>query len=236
MRLVLFDIDGTLIHVNRGGRAALAAALTELFGTAGPIESYSMAGKTDSRIVRDLLGAAGFSPAQIEARLESVYEEMAWRAPAIFRRHNMLPCPGVPALLSALQQRSDVLLGLLTGNNRITAPLKLQAAGIDPALFTLGAFGCDQADRNRLPEIAMERARALIGEPISPRDTVIVGDTPADIICGRSSGAVTVAVASGGYSSETLASYHPDVLLTSLLDTPAVVAIVTQDAAVEANI
>lgn len=236
MHLVLFDIDGTLIHVNRAGRLVLAAALTELFGTAGPIESYGMAGKTDALIIRDLLGAAGFSPAEINGRLEAVYEEMAWRAPAIFRRHNMVPCPGVPALLAALQERPDVLLGLLTGNNRLTAPLKLQAAGIDPALFSLGAYGCDHTDRNRLPSIALERVRALIGEPVRPADMVVIGDTPADVICGRASGALSVAVASGRHSAETLASYHPDVLLNSLADTAAVVATVTGREVVRADV
>lgn len=236
MRLVLFDIDGTLIHINHAGRTVLAAALTELFGTAGPIDSYVMAGKNDSLIIRDLLGAAGFSPAEINARLEDVYEEMAWRAPAIFRRYNMTPCPGVPALLAALQERSDVLLGLLTGNNRLTAPLKLQAAGLDAALFSLGAYGCDHADRNRLPAIALERARTLIGEPIQPVDTVVVGDTPADIICGRASGALSVAVATGAHSAETLSAYHPDVLLDSLLDTAAVVAIVADRKVVRAGV
>jgi len=235
MRLILFDIDGTLIHITRGGRAVLAAALTELFGTAGPIESYSMAGKNDALIIRDLLGAAGIPPAEIAARLDDIYEEMGWRAPAIFRRHEMRPCPGVPALLAALQERSDVLLGLLTGNNRVTAPLKLQAAGIDPDIFSLAAYGCDQADRNRLPAIAMERARALIGEPIQPTDTVVVGDTPADIICGRSAGALSVAVATGLHSRETLAGFHPDVLLDSLLDTDAVLRILTTGVVVSAG-
>lgn len=236
MRLVLFDIDGTLIHIDGGGRAVLAAALVELFGTAGPIDSYAMGGKNDALIIRDLLGAAGFSAADIEARLEDVYEEMGWRAPAVFRRHAMRPCPGVPALLAALQGRSDVLLGLLTGNNRVTAPLKLQAAGIDPALFSVGAYGCDHADRNRLPAIALERARSLIGEPIQPADTVVVGDTPADIICGRAGGALSVAVATGLHSAETLADFHPDVLLESLLDTDAVLRTLAEGVSVGAGI
>jgi phosphoglycolate phosphatase-like HAD superfamily hydrolase len=225
MRLVLFDIDGTLIHPNGAGRIVLAAALTELFGTAGPIESYSMAGKTDALIVHDLLGAAGFPEAEISNGLEDVYEEMAWRAPAVFRRHNLLPCPGVPALLAELSRRHDVLLGLLTGNNRVIAPLKLQAAGIDPAIFTLGVYGCDHRDRNCMPAIARERGRDLIGEPLSPKDMVVVGDTPADIICGRTSGALSVAVATGRHSAATLAAYHPHVLLANLADTVSVVSL-----------
>jgi phosphoglycolate phosphatase len=225
MHLILFDIDGTLIRINRAGRTVLAAALETVFGTAGPIETYSMAGKTDALMIHDLLGAAGFSRPQIEKQIEAVYEEMAWHAPATFSRFDMRPCAGVPELLATLQPRADVLLGLLTGNNRHTAPLKLSAAGIDPALFPVGAFGCDHRDRIRLTALAVARAQELIGDAITPEQTIVVGDTTADIICARDIGARAVAVATGGYSEATLASYHPDVLLNDLRDTGHVLSI-----------
>jgi phosphoglycolate phosphatase len=225
MRLILFDIDGTLIRINRAGRKTLQQALENVFGTAGPIDSYSMAGKTDALMVYDLLGAAGFAPAEIESRLEAVYEEMAWLAPATFARFDMRPCSGVAALLARLQTRTDVLLGLLTGNNRHTAPLKLAAAGIDPLLFPVGAYGCDARDRNRLPGVALARAQQLIGDVFSPAETIVVGDTPADIVCARSAGATALAVATGGYSEERLAAFDPDILLPDLLDTERVLAL-----------
>jgi phosphoglycolate phosphatase len=225
MHLILFDVDGTLIRINRAGRSTLADALEHVFGTTGPIDAYSMAGKTDALMIHDLLGAAGLSPSQIEKQIEAVYEEMAWQAPATFSRFDMRPCAGVPELLAALQPRAEVLLGLLTGNNRHTAPLKLSAAGIDPALFPVGAYGCDHRDRNRLPALAVARAQDLIGDVFTPEETIIVGDTPADIICARTIGARAIAVATGGYSEATLASYHPDVLLHDLRDTEHVLSL-----------
>ncbi|MDT8306361.1 MAG: haloacid dehalogenase-like hydrolase [Anaerolineae bacterium] len=222
MQLILFDIDGTLIALSRAGRTVLAGALRTVFGTAGPIDNYSMAGKTDALMIHDLMGAAGFAAATIETRLEEVFEEMAWQAPAVFARFEMRPCGGVPELLEALRRQNDVLLGLLTGNNRRIAGLKLQAAGLDPLLFPVGAFGCDHRDRNRLPGIALARAQALMGEAFVPEETVVVGDTPADIVCARSSGARAIAVATGGYSAATLATYDPDLLLYDLADTDSV--------------
>ncbi len=222
MRLILFDIDGTLIRISRAGRTTLAQALVNVFGTAGPIDSYAMAGKTDALIIHDLLGAAGFTAADIESRLESVYEEMAWLAPASFARFDMRPCGGVPELLARLQTRTDLLLGLLTGNNRHTAPLKLAAAGIDPLLFPVGAYGCDARERNRLPGVALARAQQLIGDVFSAAETVVIGDTPADIVCARAAGATAIAVATGGCSEERLAAFEPDVLLPDLRDTERV--------------
>ncbi len=133
-----------------------------------------------------------------------------------------MACPGVVGLLSALRDRADVLLGLLTGNSEPTAPLKLQEAGIDPAQFVVGAYGSEDLDRNRLPEIAMQRANELTGLTMTGDNSVIIGDTPADILCARAGKATAVAVASGWHSAKSLARYHPDVLLEDLCDTRTV--------------
>lgn len=222
MKLVLFDIDGTLIHSNRAGRLAMAAALETHFGTAGPIDNYHMSGKTDARIITDLLTAAGVAPRKIETGLVHVYELMAEKAPAIYAQNGIAICEGVLPLLAELRRRPNVVMGLLTGNAAITAPLKLAAAGIDPAQFVVGAYGSDDLDRNCLPDLAMERARELTGRVFTGHNTVVVGDTPADILCARAGKATAVAVASGWHSADTLAQYGPDVLLESLLDTPTV--------------
>ena len=159
MKLLLFDIDGTLIRSHGAGRETLSFALTELFGTAGPIDSYKMSGKTDPRIITDLLVAAGFDQAEITPKLPEVYQLMAEHGRTIFPERDMQPCPGVLPLLETLGQKSGVLLGLVTGNVDQTAPLKLTAAGIDPDQFRLGSYGSDSLDRNQLPGIAM----SLIG-------------------------------------------------------------------------
>ncbi|MCP4423052.1 MAG: HAD hydrolase-like protein [Chloroflexi bacterium] len=219
MKLLLFDIDGTLIRSHGAGREMLAAALTELFGTAGPIDSYKMSGKIDYRIITDLLTAAGIAAAEIEAKLTDVYRLMTEKARLIFPANEMSACPGVEPLLAALNQREDALLGLMTGNIRETAPLKLRAARIDPAQFRLGVYGSEAQTRNQLPAIAMQRATDLMGRPFNGTNTVVIGDTPADILCARAGKATVVAVASGWHSSQTLTRYQPDFLLENLSDT-----------------
>ncbi|MFW5942310.1 MAG: HAD family hydrolase [Chloroflexota bacterium] len=225
MRLILFDIDGTLIRSNRAGRATLTYALESLFGTAGPIDSYQMAGKTDPLIITELLQAAGHDVRSVEEQLEQVYELMAERGQILFPQKGIRPCPGVPELLQALQQRDGVVLGLVTGNNHLTAPLKLSAAGIDPGIFAAGAYGSDDSDRNLLPALAMRRAGERIGYRFSGNSTVVIGDTPADILCANASQATAVAVATGSHAANTLAQYNPDYVLDNMMDTKTVLEI-----------
>jgi len=227
MKLLLFDIDGTLIRSNGAGRATLVATLEDMFGTAGPIDNYPMNGKTDPRIITDLLTAVGIPQAQVEEKLPAVYHLMAHKAAVIFPTKKMNACAGVPELLSALQQQEGVMLGLLTGNAAITAPLKLLYAGLDAAVFSIGAYGSDHFDRNQLPAIAMRRATELTGYPFTGMDTVIIGDTPADILCARAGQATAVAVASGWHSAATLAQYNPDHLFENLTNTAEVLRILT---------
>lgn len=219
MKLLLFDIDGTLIRSHGAGRETIALALTEIFGTAGPINNYKMSGKTDPRIITDLLLAAGFNDGEITSKLPDVYRLMAENGRAIFPQRDMQPCLGVLPLLEALRQRPDVVLGLVTGNIAETAPLKLAAAGIDPTQFRLGAYGSDSLDRNQLPAIAMQRAADLTGHLYDGNNTVVIGDTPADILCARAGRATAVAIASGWHAAHTLARYQPDHLLENLNDT-----------------
>jgi len=225
MKLLLFDIDGTLIRSHSAGRTALRQALQELFGTAGPIDSYRMGGKTDLRIVTDLLTAVGFSAEQIAAQMPATFAKLVERAHEVFPEQDIVPCPGVLSLLECLNRRQDVLLGLLTGNIESTAPLKLRAAGIDPPQFRVGAFGSEALDRNQLPDIAMNRANQLTDFPFAGNNTVIIGDTPADILCARAGKATAVAVASGWHSVSTLARYQPDHLFENLADTATVMSV-----------
>lgn len=221
-KLLLFDIDGTLIRSNGAGRLTLAYALEKRFGTAGPLESYNMSGKTDPRIIMDLLTAVGIPAKEIKNSLPAIYELMAEHGQDIFAEKEMTACVGVPELLFQLNAREDVLLGLLTGNAQLTAPLKLAAAGIDPLQFKVGAYGSDALDRNDLPAIGMFRANQLTGEAFDGSNTIIIGDTPADILCARAGKATAVAVASGWHASHTLAEYRPDHLFENLGDTRSV--------------
>ncbi len=229
MKLLLFDIDGTLIRSHGAGRETLRSALQEIFGTAGPLDEYKFSGKTDSRIIFDLMTAAGFEQQKIERQLPAIYELMAQKGQEIFPQSDMSVCVGVPDLLSILQRNEDVVLGLLTGNAQLTAPLKLAAAGIDPVPFVVGAYGSDAFDRNELPQLGMERAQRLTGVPFNGKNTVIIGDTPADIRCARSGRATAVAVATGWHAEATLETYKPDYLLPNLGDTEQVLEILLKE-------
>ena len=200
-------------------------ALEDQFGTAGPVDEYSMAGKTDPLIITELMASAGIAAAAVEEKLEMVYALMAERGRIIFPTREIRPCVGVEALLRQLREEPEFLVGLVTGNIAPTAPLKLAAAGIDPSQFQVGAYGSDEKDRNLLPALAMRRATELTGHAIGGNNTIVIGDTPADILCARSGNARSLAVATGGHSLETLARYGPDHLLPNLADTETVMHI-----------
>ena len=216
-RLVLFDIDGTLIST--GGRAgnALGRALERTFGRPVPSATYRYAGKTDPQIVFEMMALVGFDRASVapllglalERYVDALREELT---PGIVR-----VLPGVEALLGRLAPRTDVRLGLLTGNVAAGAAVKLGAAGLD-GYFTVGAFGSDDEDRNRLVPVARERAEAHWNEAFPAGLTVVVGDAEADIVCARAGGARAVAVASGGSPRERLAALAPDALFDSLAE------------------
>ncbi len=216
MRLILFDIDGTLINSSRVGRAALGRAMQAVYGTAGALESFEFAGKTDRRIVRELLLAEGWNGPAIEARLAELDEHMNAAGQELFTPRTIWSCPGVPALLDALDGRDDVTLALLTGNIRHTVALKLSAADIDPARFVAGAYGSDSLNRDDLFAIALDRTEKATGRRFAGADVVIVGDTPADVRCARAGGARAVAVATGPYPAERLAGCEPDHLFADL--------------------
>jgi phosphoglycolate phosphatase-like HAD superfamily hydrolase len=132
-------------------------------------------------------------------------------------------CAGVMEVLTALEPRPDVTLGLLTGNLERGATLKLAAVGIDIARFRVNAFGSDEEHRARLPAVAQRRARELLGLDVRGDRVVIIGDTPADITCGQEIGARAIAVATGRYSLEALAAHAPAAVFADLADTDAVV-------------
>jgi phosphoglycolate phosphatase len=132
------------------------------------------------------------------------------------------PLAGVPEILDALEARDDVVLGLLTGNIAPGARIKLSAAGIDPDRFRVNAFGSDHERRPELPGIAQRRASEVLGLSIAGDRLVVIGDTPADIECGRSLGARSIGVASGHYTVEQLLTHNPYAALPSLVDTQQV--------------
>ena len=226
MRLILFDIDGTLLLTDGAGRRAIERALVDVAGTAGPITDYRFDGKTDPQIVRDLLVLAGHPAATSEAQVRAVCDHYVGHLSDELAKPTQTTrvMVGVRALLDALEPvETDgrAMVGLLTGNVERGAALKLRSAGIDPARFRVGAYGSDGAHRPDLPAIAQRRA-ADLGATIAGSDVVIIGDTPDDVRCGRPIGARTVAVATGWFDVAALSAAGATHVFADLSDTARV--------------
>jgi len=224
VKLVLFDVDGTLLSASGAGRRSLDRAMRDVYGTSGPIDSYDFRGGTDPQIIRDLLGRAGLDEAAIAAGETAVYRRYAELLEAeIGDGRGVTLYPGVRELVETLAARDDVIVGLLTGNIEPGARIKIRPTGLWP-LFRLGAFGSDHADRNCLPGVAAGRAEELMGRAFLGPDTVIIGDTPRDIGCARAFGAMAIAVATGWHSLEDLAVHRPDHAFTDFSDQGSAIA------------
>lgn len=224
MRLVLFDIDGTILLTAGAGRRAILAAITEEVGHVGFIQEVRFDGKTDPQIVTELLEAAGHPGPHRSERVEA----LCFRYVDLLQHELRQPSntttvmPGVHPLLDRLEREEGVVLGLLTGNVAQGAALKLQAAGLDPARFRVGAYGSDSAHRPDLPAIAARRAEPYFGRLPTGPEVVIIGDTPADIACGTGIDARAVAVATGAYTVADLRACGPHAAFENLSDTDRV--------------
>jgi phosphoglycolate phosphatase len=223
-KLVLFDIDGTILLTSGAGRRAIVAAIGEEVGDTGGLGRVRFDGKTDPQIVTELFEAAGQprppTPDQVEAICRRYVELLADELERPTARTTLMP--GVQPLLDQLDREDGVVLGLLTGNVAQGAALKLRSAGIDPSRFRVGAYGSDSAHRPDLPPIATRRAVQYFGREPSGDEVVIVGDTPADIACGQCISARAVAVATGGYTVADLQACRPHAVFENLSDTDRV--------------
>ena len=216
-RLLLFDIDGTLLSSGRGGLQAFVTALTEVFGTAGDIGSYRFEGKLDPLIVMELMRGAGFDDADIERRrpdalsryLELLEVHLAATAPTLK--------PGARELVETAAGSPRATVALLTGNVQRGARIKLGSAGLWHH-FRFGAFGDDGPRRVDLGPVALERASAHTGRAYSGRECVVIGDARADVECGKAIGARVVAVATGRTSREELLEAGADEALADFSD------------------
>lgn len=219
MRLLLFDLDGTLLVTHGLGRRVVAGVLTDLLGR--PVDPYgaSFSGKTDPQIFRELLVRESATGADVDDLDSTVRKALARYSRAMaerLRTAEVTALPGARALVDRLAARDDVVLGLLTGNLQPLAYAKLRAAGFPDGLFApgLGAFGDDDEDRDCLGPHALRRAGALAGRPFAGAEAVVIGDTPRDIACARAMGAAVVGVATGAYTRDDLA--EADLVLDSL--------------------
>ena len=218
MKLVLFDVDGTILSAQGAGRRALSRALEQVYGTAGALAGYDFRGRTDLSIVFELMCGAGLGADAVRAAMGDCFEAYA-RAltEEIGDGARVRVLPGVADLVRRLAVTPSVVLGLVTGNIEQGARIKLMPTGLWPH-FRTGAYGSDHADRRQLPSLAARRAHALTGHAYRREDVLVLGDTPAAVDCARAFGAVAVAVATGQHSREELAAERPDLLFNSFAD------------------
>jgi phosphoglycolate phosphatase-like HAD superfamily hydrolase len=221
-RLVLFDVDGTLLSAGRAARESVLAALEEIYGWKGSAERHDFSGKTDPQIVRELVSET-VGPERCEEALDRALarylEELARR----LEKAPVVPKPGIPELLERLASDPRAHLGLLTGNLERGARMKLEPPGFN-RYFPFGAFGSDSPDRYELPAVAIDRARRHSGREFVGKSVVIIGDSVHDVACGRSLGVRAIAVATGPTPADRLAAESPDALFASFEDVDAAVA------------
>jgi phosphoglycolate phosphatase-like HAD superfamily hydrolase len=231
-KLVLFDIDGTLVLTGGAGVRAIGRACADLIPGADGLSGVPVAGRTDRSILADVAARAGLTLDEpLLARLRDKYVanlreeiERPGHTPtdAYLGRHAGIKAvmPGIRELLDVLHQRDDVFLALLTGNFEAGARIKLEHFDLW-RYFRCGAYGDDAADRNALVPFAVERARHCGLPPLNPENILVVGDTPHDISCARASDAVPVAVATGGFTADELRAAGADIVFENLSDTQA---------------
>jgi phosphoglycolate phosphatase-like HAD superfamily hydrolase len=221
-RILLFDIDGTLIRAVRRPeyRYLMRDMLTEIFGTYGRIGEVDFGGRTDLSIYREALESEGISMELIHERLPLVEAKMVEILEGLAATGEVFRlCTGVLELLESLAEDERFFTSLLTGNVERLAEAKLRTVNIHHYFQGRGAFGSDAENRDHLPEIAAQRMRQLFRKDIEPERFIIIGDTPRDISCARYFGAKVVAVATGAHSLDELQKHSPDALLADMRDT-----------------
>jgi len=227
MKLVLFDIDGTLLTDRGASREAFGDALQRVYDYDGDLARYDFSGRTDPQIAHMVLGDAGIAPEVIEAKFPELWELYLAGLAHNATTDRVLVMPGMRELVAALHVHDDVLLALLTGNIESGARLKLGGAQLNE-YFSFGAFGSDSADRTQLPPIAIRRANQQHGLHFNGADVVIIGDSIYDVRCGVPYDATTIAVASGKTPAHVLRAENPRYFFDDASDFKAVMAAILE--------
>jgi phosphoglycolate phosphatase-like HAD superfamily hydrolase len=216
--LILFDIDGTLLHSLSAGIHAMSAAIRELHGAEADFARVEVHGRLDTLIWRDLGRIHGFATDDAaHARFKECYSGHLERRLA--ERNTVEAMPGAHELVDAVRAIEGVTSGLLTGNYERTGRLKVRHAGIDPDHFVVNAWGDDGPDRRSLVPVAMGRYRDRHGRAVDARDVTIIGDTPHDVDCAHAAGARVIAVATGKFGIDALREAGADLAVADLRDT-----------------
>jgi phosphoglycolate phosphatase len=218
-RLLLFDIDGTILTSGGAGEQALRESLKQGFQIEDDLATIEIAGRTDSGIARAIFARHQIevNPGNLAIFLDGYLHHLA--AQMLVREGRLLP--GILPLLGELRKRSNLHLGLLTGNLEQGARIKLTHFGVWE-FFEFGAFADDHHDRNELGPFARRRARERKGIEFEPQNIDVIGDTPHDVACGRAIGARTIGIATGNYTAQALRDCGADFVFDDLSDTARV--------------
>jgi len=229
LRVLLWDIDGTLVRSARAGafKDYTVPVLESVFGTAGRLREMTVSGMTDWQIVLEALSPEGFTSEQVRERVLELRERYVAELERVSSLEHEEPLfqllPGVREVLEAARAHPRYVSALLTGNVEPAARLKMRLVGLSEFFTLRGAFGDDSHDRRDLPAVALRRVSRRLGTKLVPSQLIVIGDTPNDIACARHFGARAVGVGTGRVNSvETLRPHNPDVLLPDLSDTEAV--------------
>ncbi len=228
-KLVLFDIDGTILLSGGAGRRALVRGMATAGAAPDACGKIRFDGKTDPQIIVELLREAGHEWSGQQEMIETLSDQYLDLLESELTAKDALPptlMPGVTPLLDALHQDERATLGLVTGNLARGAALKLRSVGLDPERFVIGAFGSDSPHRPDLPAIAADRAKSLFGHAPSGHDVVIIGDTPADVTCGQAIGARAIGVATGSYSADDLRDAGAYLVVDDLIETRRILDVI----------
>lgn len=213
MKVIFFDIDGTLIKTGGAGQDAMMAAIMEEFKLEGLSGQVPVSGRSDRAITRDLFLEHGIEDS--DANWQRFISAYVSGLKANLPHRNGRVLPGVTDLLEQLVQRTDVALGILTGNIRSSARVKLEYFGLDQH-FLFGGYGDDHPDRNDIARDAMVAAHRHLDGKFDPDGVWVIGDTPNDVRCARAIQARVLAVATGLHDAKELEACHPDLLLDDL--------------------
>ena len=223
MKLLLFDIDGTLLLTNGAGTRAASRAFEKLHGVSGAMEEIDAAGKTDPLILKEMYNKE-LGRHHTEQEAEQIYRHYISYLKEEIKASEITIMPGIKTLLTKLSVRDDLLLGVATGNIEESAWIKLRHSGLD-AHFGFGGYGSDSELRKDLIRRAVERAQEHMSQKGDFEKIFVIGDTPFDIIHGKAAGARTVAVATGSYTVEELGEHSPDYLYDDLTDLKSILRI-----------
>ena len=219
--LILFDIDGTLLLTKRAGLRAMQAAACELYGEHVLFEKVEFAGRLDPLIWGDIARRHDIDPDAEHEKFRAAYARHLRRVFDDDACSRLLE--GVKELVETLNQAEGVTLGLLTGNYPETGRMKIEAAGMDPGLFPVCAWGDDGGARDDLPPVAMKRYQEQFGTPIEPQRVIVIGDTIYDVKCAHAHDCQCLAVATGpAYGVEELAACGAERVVADLSDTEGI--------------